>query len=227
MDGDEEREKWVRKELKNIPAGQSLLDIGAGECPYKHDSQHLEYLSQDVGQYDGKGNQSGLHTGSWDFSKIDIVCDILDIPENRTYDNILCTEVLEHVADPVLAIGKFSNLLKKGGNVILTAPFNSLTHFAPYHFATGFNQYWYRTHLERAGFEIISMETSGGAFDVLFAEISRAPAIYAKYQGKKAPVVQRWALKITREILKRWAKLDDGKSSELSTLRWMVKARKV
>ena len=42
---------------------------------------HLDYLSQDFAQYDGSGDGSGLQTGSWDQSKIDIVSDIIDIPE--------------------------------------------------------------------------------------------------------------------------------------------------
>lgn len=114
----DQRDKWVREHLKNISEGESILDCGAGEQRYRSDCKHLKYKSQDFCEYDGKA-VAGLDTnGEWDTSKIDIVSDIIDIPvEDKSYDNILCTEVLEHIKHPELAIKEFSRILKEfGGN---------------------------------------------------------------------------------------------------------------
>lgn len=39
-----------------------------------------------------------------------------------------------------------------GKAFILTAHFCSLTHFAPFHYCTDFNRYWYEKHLLDNGF---------------------------------------------------------------------------
>ena len=143
-----EREAWLKKTLELIPAGQTHLDAGAGELKYKKFCSHLNYQSQDFGQYDGQGNQKGFQTQSWDNSKVDYVSDITAIPvADASFDNIMCIEVLEHVPEPIKAIKEFSRILKTGGKLILTAPFCSLTHFAPYYFQNGFSKYWYEKFL--------------------------------------------------------------------------------
>ena len=149
------RQRWVKKTLLNVPEGSRILDAGAGEQQYKQYCSHLNYVSQDFNEYDGHGDSVGLQTGVWDVSEIDIVSDILEIPEkDGSFDTIICTEVFEHIPDPTGALVEFNRLLRPGGVLILTAPFASLTHFAPYHFATGFSKYWYEHHFPKAGFAI-------------------------------------------------------------------------
>ena len=138
------RLKWLAETLKRIPQGSRILDAGAGELAQKKYCAHLNYISQDFAKYDGKGNNTGLQTQDWDNSKIDIVSDITSIPQpDASFDAIMCVEVFEHLPDPIAAIKEFSRLLRKNGTLILTAPFCSLTHFAPYHFYSGFNKYYY------------------------------------------------------------------------------------
>jgi ubiquinone/menaquinone biosynthesis C-methylase UbiE len=176
------RRIWVKGQLKNIPKNQTILDAGAGECQYKKYCSHLKYTSQDFGQYDGRGNKIGLQTKNWDNSKLDIISDIADMPiPDNSFDNILCTEVLEHIPYPEKAIAEFSRILKSGGNLMLTAPFCSQTHFAPYHFCTGFNIYWYREILAKNNFEIRSHEINGNYFDYINQELLRIPFVIKKY----------------------------------------------
>lgn len=176
------RKKWVIKQLKDIPENQSILDAGAGECQYKKYCPHLIYTSQDFGQYNGKGDEIGLQTKNWDNSKLDIVSDITKIPtSNNSFDNVMCIEVLEHIPYPEKAISEFSRITKKGGNLILTAPFCSQTHFAPYHFCTGFNIYWFQEVLDKNNFQIISYKINGNYFDYVNQELLRLPFIIKRY----------------------------------------------
>lgn len=110
----------------------------------------------------------------WDTTRIDLVSDITQIPApDASFDAILCSEVLEHVPEPTHALDEFARLLKSGGCLILTAPFASNVHMAPYHFCSGFSKYWYHHHLESRGFEIQSLVANGDWYGLLRQEISR------------------------------------------------------
>jgi SAM-dependent methyltransferase len=148
--------------------------VGAGEQQYRKLCSHLNYTSQDFNGYDGKGNDVGLHTGKWDVSNTQIISDITKIPvPNSTFDVVLCTEVLEHVPDPVAAVREMVRLLKNGGKIILTVPFNSLTHFAPFHFYTGFNRYFFDKILAENGVVLEEVKCNGDAYSVIAQELRR------------------------------------------------------
>ena len=176
------RQEWLRKILSAIPQNSKLLDAGAGELRNKIFCNHLQYISQDICEYNGKGNEKGLQTGNWDTTQIDIISDITAIPEpDDSFDVILCSEVLEHLPDPIAALKEFSRLLKPQGMLILTAPFSSLVHFAPYHYSTGFSRYWYEYHLPKNGFKIKLIEANGNWFSLIYQEILRLPKISKNY----------------------------------------------
>ncbi|MBT1155086.1 class I SAM-dependent methyltransferase [Aminobacter anthyllidis] len=223
------REIWVEKKLASVPRGRLILDLGAGECQYKKFCPHLTYVSQDVAIYDGEGNQAGLQTGTWDFSQIDIRCDAVDIPEDVQYDAILCTEVLEHVPDPVRVVEKIARLVKPGGDVLLTAPFSSLTHFAPYHYATGFSSYFYSHHLDRLGLEILEITPNGGYFDFLDQELGRAASVHEEYVGVRPSFIARKIIKLARKVMRKAAAKDGERerrnSAQLLTMGWQIHAR--
>lgn len=168
------RQVWLKSALSSIPAGWRILDAGAGELKNKIYCRHLEYVSQDFCQYDGKGDGKGLQTEKWDTGKIDIISDITEIPESDgSFNVILCSEVFEHLPDPLKTLDEFRRLLKIGGKLIITAPFNSLVHFAPYHYCTGFSRYWYEYHLPERGFEIEELTPNGDWYGLLRQEIIR------------------------------------------------------
>lgn len=180
------REKWLKKTLRKIPDGKKILDAGAGELQYKKFCKHLKYVSQDFAQYDGSGDSVGLQTASWDNSKLDIVSDIVSIPvSDKSFDAIMCIEVLEHIPRPIDAIQEFSRITKKGGKLIITAPFNSITHFSPYFFNTGLTRYWYEEHLPHNGFRIEEINYNGNYFESLAQEIRRLYFMAEKYSGTK------------------------------------------
>ena len=90
---EEKRQRWLAQTLTDIPSGLRILDAGAGELRNKPLCAHLSYVSQDVCQYDGSGDSQGLQTGTWNTSQIDLVCDIVNIPElDAAFDVILCTQ---------------------------------------------------------------------------------------------------------------------------------------
>jgi SAM-dependent methyltransferase len=224
------RHAWVLKELAAVPAGATLLDVGAGECAYKPHCHHLTYRAQDIAQYEGQGNAKGLHTGQWDTRQLDFVCDLYDIPETEGFDAVLCTEVLEHVTDPVRAVTKLARLLKPGGRLIVTAPFASLTHFAPYHYASGFSEYFWRYHLEGQGLQISELVPNGGYFDFLDQELGRVRSVRKRYSGWPLDPLSFVLLTLARLNLRLLASRDGPRqarrSAELLSFGWFVRATK-
>ncbi len=225
LDNDMVRDEWVKNQLLSLPQGARLLDAGAGECRYKEFCTHLNYVSQDFCQYDGKG-EHGLQMGAWNTSSIDIVSDIIDIPEpSSSFDAILCTEVFEHLSSPELAIKEFSRLLTKGGILICTAPFCSLTHFAPYHFSTGFNLYWYNEILTKYGFDILFCEPNGNYFKFLAQELRRLPYTSIRYSSYEITTVEELNIHKVISMLER-LDASDNNSSELLCYGYHVVAQK-
>lgn len=179
---EESRNQWLADILAAVPAGLRILDAGAGELRNKSLCSHLVYVSQDVCQYEGTGDAQGLQTGKWDTSKIDLVCDIVAIPEpNASFDVVLCSEVFEHLPDALKALEEFERLLKPGGKLIITAPFASLVHFAPYYYATGFSRYWFEYHLSAHNFEVQELTPNGDWFSFTKQEMLRLPSMARRY----------------------------------------------
>ncbi len=106
-----------------------------------------------------KGKILDLGSGDWMFCKyllagedytradfyrtatVDIIIDIMDMKKigSNIYDTIICTDVLEHVANPFKAINEIGRIIKKGGLLFLTTPFNFWLHGEP--FESG-KDYW-------------------------------------------------------------------------------------
>lgn len=159
------RDKWMINQANNITQGSKVLDVGAGGCPHRKLFSHCEYFTQDFVQLSGEQIQNQMGYG-----KIDFVSDILNIPvPDKSYDVILCTEVIEHIPDPISAIKEISRILKPGGTLLITAPLQSGLHQEPYHFYGGYTKYWYQKFLSENDFSEINIEANGSLYTTYFS----------------------------------------------------------
>ncbi len=165
FDQEAARSEWIGAELAKISSGKKILDAGCGQQPYRIHCAHLQYFAQDFAQYDGKGDETGLQTVTFDYGRLDYVSDIWKIPEkDECFDAVLCTEVLEHVPYPRETLVELARLLVPGGVLIVTAPYASVPHYTPYFFCTGFHLNFFRHVLEGAGLKIEEHRYCGNAF---------------------------------------------------------------
>jgi SAM-dependent methyltransferase len=171
------RDAWVAAEAARIPAHSLVLDVGAGAGPFRNLFAHCDYRAHDFAQ---EPSTIGKYT------LLDYCSDITSIPAaDGTFDVILCTEVLEHVPEPIRAVREMARLLRQGGTLLISAPLASLLHQEPYHFYGGFTQHWYRRFLPEAGFRIERIEQNGGFFQLFAQESLRYMALLAPWRVQR------------------------------------------
>ncbi len=202
------RNLWIASSLSKFRQtwiNPTLLDVGAGLSPYKDHIVDLgyEYSSHDFSFYDPKSEISfeGLHSPSWDYPKHDFVCDILALPPEASADLVLCTEVFEHIPDPVRTFEKLANLTKSGGYMIFTVPFSSLMHQAPYWFQSGLSPFWFEYWAEKFQVEVIELTVYGDYVDWVTMEVPRLFPFLSRLPG--AIRLTSWMAKLYRKVLSR------------------------
>lgn len=220
------RNIWLENTLRGIPAGESILDAGAGWLRNKPLCQHLSYTSQDLCEYDGEGDGRALQHDGWDTSKIDIVANITAIPvPDGQFDNVLCSEVLEHVPDPVSALRELVRVTRLGGRIVLTAPFMMPSHQTPYYFTSGLSRYWYEQHLSAFGCEVAELLPNGDFYSLLAQEVRRLPYLYYSLNGRRLGWLSMASLALTLFVIQR-AQKRSASSVDLAHHGYFVVARK-
>jgi SAM-dependent methyltransferase len=87
--------------------------------------------------------------------------------EDKNFDSILCTEVLEHVFNIDDLLKEFNRVLKINGTALITTPFMWEEHEMPYDFAR-YTTPALQSMYEKNGFEIIEKTKSGNYLTVIF-----------------------------------------------------------
>jgi SAM-dependent methyltransferase len=103
-----------------VRAGSPVLDVGCGEQPFRGriEARGGTYLGCDISQTAGKS--------------VGVICTVTRLPfADRSFDVVLCSEVLEHVEDPDGAFGEMLRVLKEDGHLIVTTPFLYPLHEEP------------------------------------------------------------------------------------------------
>src|SRR4051794_9854427 len=115
---------FVARAAASVPAGSKVLDAGAGAAPYRELFEGRIYTTTD---WANTPHPEGLQA--------DVIAPIDDLPfEDAAFDCVVCTEVIEHVADPVAALAELRRVLAPGGSAWVTAPFVWEFHEEPYDF---------------------------------------------------------------------------------------------
>lgn len=190
----------IESELRALPerADFRVLDLGCGGQPFRSvfEGKYHVYRSADA------QNPLGI---------VDYVMELdKALPEemlaNGLFDFILCTEVLEHVADWEQAFTNISSLLKPGGRILITCPFFYILHEQPYDFCRS-TPYMLKHYAARHGLNEIRMDMLGNTWDVLGTVLGASyNDVYAIKRGVMAKVVRKlveYGVHLIYRILKR------------------------
>ena len=98
---------------------------------------------------------------------MDVIGDAQNLPfKPKSFDTVLCSEVIEHVKEPYTALKEINRVLKKSGILILTAPHLFYVHERPNDYFR-FTNYGLSYLLKKAGFKIISLKPTGGMIEFM------------------------------------------------------------
>ena len=187
------RQEWVAQSARKLAPGARVLDVGAGSGQYRSFFVHCEYRAHDFAQEPATIGH---------YTELDYWSDIIMIPvESESFDAVLCTEVLEHVPEPLKAIVEIARIIKPGGRLFLTAPLGSFLHQEPYHFYGGYTPYFYRKFLPAAGLEVESLEPNQGFFSLFGQEAQRYATILKGPAVKGLPLSQRAMVMLARLLM--------------------------
>ena len=107
----------------------------------------------------------------------------------------------------------------------MTAPFCSLTHFAPYHFS-GYNHYWYTHHLPLLGFKIEQIDANGTWFSFIAQELRRSRVVGKMYSSRLLGLITR-IITIPILIMLTLMERRDRGSNELLCFGYMSRSTKL
>lgn len=148
------------------PPGSILLDVGAGSCPCRPVVQRLrpdvQYLAHDFAGYQEAHVESvaakSIMSAGYCKPGLDLISDITRIPlPDNSIDIIYCSNVLEHVPDPVAAFNELGRIMRAEARLFFAVPFGGGLHNLPFHFTGGFTHRFFEYHAERLGLEVLNM----------------------------------------------------------------------
>ena len=161
------RDKAIADWAATLLPGSSVLDIGAGTARYQPLFAACRYVAQDHPDVDYA--PPGV---------VQVRSDISAIPlPDGSQDAILCTEVLEHVEDPLQALREFARLLRPGGELLLTVPAACRVHRVPTHYWGGFAPDFFEKALPARGLTLVELKPMGNWSQWLAQEVGRFPSV--------------------------------------------------
>jgi SAM-dependent methyltransferase len=109
------------------------------------------------------------------------VCNLYDLPRiKRTFDQIICSETLEHITRDQLVVQYFYNMLQEGGVLHICCPYSEhpgnkgqvcTDETVGWHVRDGYTLESYRALLEPVGFQIVKSAGFGSPILVKLANI--------------------------------------------------------
>jgi SAM-dependent methyltransferase len=158
-----------------------VYDLGCGIRPYEHDI--LSKADQYVG-VDWSGTLHGLCS--------DVVADLnRTLPiENDVADTVVSFQVLEHLSEPQTMLNEACRILKPGGQMLLTVPWQWTVHEVPYDYFR-YTPFGLKYLFEKAGFVDVVVKPQSGFFTMWILKMN-----YFSLRFVCGPKPLRWLIKL-------------------------------
>ncbi|MDP2760793.1 MAG: methyltransferase domain-containing protein [Sideroxyarcus sp.] len=179
---------WLAHKMNNVYVTSLLsnvrgvvYDLGCGKRPYERDILRVAEC------YVGVDWSNTLHGLS-----ADIVADLnKPLPiENEVADSVTSFQVMEHLCEPQVMLDEAFRILRSGGAVYITVPFQWWIHEAPYDYFR-YTRYGLKYMLEKAGFVDVVVEESTGFWVMWFLKLN-----YQTARLVRGPLPLRWVIRM-------------------------------
>lgn len=152
-------DKFLMAAFNAIPARQTILDLGG----HKHSRRGLF----DIRSYDHSVFWANISSEKG----ADLLSDAAAVALSaKSFDIVICSELLEHVPDPRPVLAESFRLLKPGGTLLITVPFLFPIHADPHDYGRYTDQFWLEA-CDTAGFQAVEVERQGLWYAVMASHL--------------------------------------------------------
>jgi SAM-dependent methyltransferase len=188
---------FVERFALSLAPGSRVLDVGAGDAPYRSVFAHCEYVTTDWSQ--------SAHSGA---QQADIIASADQLPvSDGAFDAVITTQVLEHVADPAAVLHEARRVLGQSGILAMTAPFVWELHEEPHDYFR-YTKYGLQALLGAAGFSDIQIEPLTGYFSTVAQMIRNGGSITGLADGGLGARIMTGLIVRTVPALRRLDRFD-------------------
>lgn len=153
--------EFLAAEAAKLPPEAWILDIGAGDAPYRELFAHANYVTSDWA--------ASQHARAGD---ADILAPAEDIPRpDASFDCVVLTQVLEHVPAPHDVVAECHRLLRPGGQLLVTVPMTWELHETPHDFYR-YTAFGLEHLLVTAGFRVEFLRPRGSSLATIASLIA-------------------------------------------------------
>ena len=159
---------YLKKDIGYITAKYSfrgtILDIGCGDKPFRNYFTDVDYKGIDFKNYSLNKDLKG---GKPDFYFTQKYSKNFELPfKKSSFNSIVSFQVLEHHMKPDKMLSEISRITKKGGYILISAPFLGGIHEEPHDYQR-FTKYGLTNLFESNHFKIIEIKEQGSLFSTI------------------------------------------------------------